>query len=264
MGVKRIRIILPTNESHSYKPEPEKNKKTGFLGMIRRILRFSIQTIMILILLFFIVLLVFRWVPIPSSAFIYQQNSLAQQFPKTYLKAAYEWQDWDGIPTHVALAVVAAEDQRFPKHWGIDIVELKKALAQNKKKRRSRGASTITQQTAKNLFLWNGRSYIRKVIEAAMSLAIEITWPKQRILEVYLNIAQFGDAIFGVKAASQKLFDKTPQELTIKEAAILAAVLPKPAISDVNNPSPELRKRQRWILKQMKQLGGNAYLSKLQ
>jgi len=254
---------LPTNESHSYKPEPENNKKSGFIKVIRQIARFLMQTLMLAVLLFFIVLLVFRWVPIPSSAFIYQQNALAKGSPKTYLKAAYEWQDWDGIPAHVALAVVAAEDQRFPTHWGIDMVELKKAFAQRNKKKRPRGASTITQQTAKNLFLWNGRSYIRKVIEAGMSVAIEVSWPKQRILEVYLNIARFGDATFGIKAASRKLFDKSPKELSIEEAAMLAAVLPKPAISNVNDPRPELRKRQQWILKQMKQLGGNAYLLKL-
>jgi len=143
------------------------------------------------------------------------------------------------------------------------MVELKKALAQRNKKKRPRGASTITQQTAKNLFLWNGRSYIRKIIEAAMSVGMEIAWPKQRILEVYLNIAQFGDAIFGIKQASLKLFDKMPQELSIEEAAMLAAVLPKPAISDVHDPRRDLRAKQKWILKQMKQLGGNAYLRKL-
>ena len=176
-----------------------------------------IGIIVLLVLLFFLILLVFRWVPVPSSAFIFQQNSLAKDAPKTYLPASFEWIDWDEIPMHVALAVVAAEDQRFPKHWGVDMVELKKAFAQRNKKKRPRGASTITQQTAKNLFLWNGRSYFRKFIEAGMSVAIEITWPKQRILEVYLNIAQFGDAIFGIKQASKKLFDKTPNQLTIEE-----------------------------------------------
>jgi len=96
-----------------------------------------------------------------------------------------------------------------------------------------------------------------------MSVAIEITWPKQRILEVYLNIAQFGDATFGIKAVSKKIFNKTPSQLTPEEGALLAAVLPKPAVSNIKKPSPELRKRQQWILKQMKQLGGNAYLNKL-
>lgn len=254
---------MPINDNHSYKPEPEKNKNFGIAKISRKIIRFLVQSFMLLVLLFFILLLVFRWVPIPTSAFIYQQNSLAKEFPKIYSRASYEWLDWDDIPVHVALAAVAAEDQRFPQHWGIDLVELKKALANKSKNKRPRGASTITQQTAKNLFLWGGRSYIRKVIEAAMSVAIEVTWPKRRILEVYLNIAQFGDAIFGIKAASKKLFDKTPKELSREEAAMLAAVLPKPAISNVNDPRPELQKRQQWILKQMKQLGGDSYLRKI-
>lgn len=254
---------MPTNASHSYKPDPEKNKNNGFFGIIHRVLRFLLQTTVVVVLLFFLVLLVFRWTPIPTSAFIFKQNALAENSPKTYLKASYDWVDWDDIPLHVALAVVAAEDQRFPQHWGIDMVELKKAFAQRGNRKRPRGASTITQQTAKNLFLWNGRSYTRKAIEAGMSVAIEMTWPKKRILEVYLNIAQFGDAIFGIKAASYRFFDKSPDELTPEEAALLAAVLPKPAVSNVNDPRPGLRKRQQWILKQMKQLGGNAYLNKL-
>lgn len=233
------------------------------MAIIRRIFRTLVQGVMLVVLFFFIVLLIFRWVPIPTSAFIYHQNSLAKESPKTYLQASYEWQSWDDIPRHMALAVVAAEDQRFPNHWGIDMIELKKALEQSGNNNRPRGASTITQQTAKNLFLWNGRSYIRKVIEAFMSVAIEITWPKQRILEVYLNIAQFGSATFGVKAASDRLFDKETNELTMEEAALLAAVLPTPAASNINNPSASLRKRQQWVLKQMKQLGGNAYLKKL-
>ena len=255
---------MPTNANHSYIPEPEKKRKNPIIRLIRGIFRLSLQTFIVGVLLFFLVLLVFRWAPIPTSAFIFNQNTLAEKSPKTYLKASYEWQDWDGIPLHVALAVVAAEDQRFPQHWGIDMVELKKAFAQQGNRKRPRGASTITQQTAKNLFLWNGRSYTRKAIEAGMSVALEITWPKKRILEVYLNIAQFGDAIFGIKAASHRFFDKTPDQLTPEEAALLAAVLPKPAISDVNDPRPALRKRQQWILKQMKQLGGDAYLRKLE
>jgi len=232
--------------------------------MIRRLFRLLVQVTMLVILLFFIVLFVFRWVPIPTSAFIYQQNSLAKGAPKTYLPASYEWQSWDDIPPDLALAVMAAEDQRFPNHWGIDMIELKKALAQSRDNKRPRGASTITQQVAKNLFLWNGRSYIRKIIEALMSVAIEIVWPKQRILEVYLNIAQFGSATFGVKAASDRLFDKETSELTREEAALLAAVLPTPAASNINNPSASLYKRQQWVLKQMKQLGGHAYLRKLE
>lgn len=250
---------MPTNDSHSYKPQ---TKKWSLARIIRRIFRFLVQGLMLAVLSFFIVLFIFRWVPIPTSAFIYHQNSLAKESPQTYSKASYKWQSWDDIPMHVALAVVAAEDQRFPNHWGIDMIELKKALAQSGDKG-PRGASTITQQTAKNLFLWNGRSYTRKVIEAFMSIAIEMVWSKQRILEVYLNIAQFGGAIYGIKAASEQLFDKKTSELTREDAALLAVVLPRPAVSNINNPSANLRKRQQWVLKQMKQLGGDAYLRKL-
>jgi len=233
-------------------------------GPIKRVLKGLIFIALLVIILLFAVLIIFRWVPLPTSSFIYQQNSLAQASPDTYEKAAYQWADWDEISPQLAIAVIAAEDQRFPNHWGVDTIELKKALSETRSKRGSpRGASTITQQLAKNLFLWNGRSYTRKVVEAGLALAIEISWPKKRILEVYLNVAQFGDAIFGAKEASRILFDKDVKNLTREEAAMLAAVLPRPAVSDVNDPKPALRKKQQWILKQMKQLGGLNYLKKL-
>jgi monofunctional biosynthetic peptidoglycan transglycosylase len=255
-----FRTILPIKEYHSYKADSGKDKKS----FLRRLFTFILQSFLLLVLLIFALLLVFRWVPIPTSAFIYKQNSLAQQSPKIYAKAVYSWIPWEDIPPQVALAVIAAEDQRFPNHWGVDTVELRKALSsKNAKNGRPRGASTITQQTAKNLFLWNQRSYTRKIVEAGLSLAIEIAWPKKRILEVYLNIAQFGDAIFGIKEASRLLFNKQAKDLSIEEAAMLAAVLPKPAIANVNDPGPNLLQRQKWILKQMKQLGGINYLKKL-
>jgi len=234
-------------------------------GPIRDMLRFALQLIVIAVVLFFALLLVFRWVPVPTSAFIYQQNDLAEKSPKIYEKAAYSWVSWDEISPQLAIAVIAAEDQRFPTHWGVDTIELKKALSQNKKgKVRPRGASTITQQLAKNLFLWGGRSYTRKILEAGISVSLEMVWPKKRILEVYLNVAQFGDAIFGANEASRQLFDVDVKDLSREQAAMLAAVLPKPAISNVNDPKPVLRKRQQWILKQMKQLGGLNYLKQLE
>ena len=234
-------------------------------GLLQRILKFVVALSVLVILLFFALLLVFRWVPVPTSAFIYHQNSLARKAPETHDPAEYEWVSWDDISPQLALAVIAAEDQRFPSHWGVDTIELKKALSEKRSaKGAPRGASTITQQLAKNLFLWNGRSYLRKILEAGIALSLEIAWPKKRILEVYLNVAQFGDAIFGAKQSSRILFDKDPIDLTKDEAAMLAAVLPRPAISDVNHPRPELRRKQQWILKQMWQLGGVRYLKKLQ
>jgi len=234
------------------------------LAPLKALFKLLLQLVLVLFVLFFAVLLVFRWVPVPTSAFIYQQNALARESPKTFGRAAYEWVGWENISPQLAIAVIAAEDQRFPNHWGVDTVELKKALKEKRKGNNGpRGASTITQQLAKNLFLWGGRSYTRKIIEAGLSVSLEMVWPKKRILEVYLNVAQFGDAIFGVKEASRRLFDSDAKDLSREEAAMLAAVLPKPAISNVNDPRPELQKRQQWILKQMKQLGGLNYLKKL-
>ncbi len=246
----------------SKKATKEATKKVGWF---KRSLTLLIQTILLLVFLLFAILLVFRWVPVPTSAFIFQQNSLAKASPKIYEPAAYQWTSWDEISPQLAIAVIAAEDQRFPTHWGVDTVELKIALneTRSKKHKNPRGASTITQQLAKNLFLWNDRSYTKKIIEAGLALAIEITWPKKRILEVYLNIVQFSDATYGAKEASKLFFDKNASDLTKEDAALLAAVLPRPAASNINDPSPELVKKQLWILKQMKQLGGLNYLKKL-
>ena len=238
-------------------PEPRRG------GILRAILKKIVQLLLIIVTLFFVLLFIFRWVPLPTSAFIFHQNYLAKQNPEKHEQAAYQWLAWEDISPQLAIAVIAAEDQRFPLHWGVDTIELRKALS-SKRRKGPRGASTITQQVAKNLFLWGGRSYTRKALEAAISVSLEIVWSKKRILEVYINIAQFGDAIFGAKAASELLFDKTAKNLSRKEAAMLAAVLPKPAISNVNDPHPSLHQRQQWILKQMKQLGGLNYLKQLE
>ncbi len=161
------------------------------------------------------------------------------------------------------LAVITAEDQRFPSHWGVDLIEMRNAILNRKGEASIRGASTITQQVAKNLFLWNGRSYLRKGVEIFISLSLELVWSKERILEVYLNVAQFAPVTFGVKAASEKLYDKPPKELTREESAMLAAVLPTPAKSNALEPSETLQKRHAWILEHMEKLGGVTYLNKL-
>ncbi len=227
-----------------------------FLLFIRAILKLVVQVLIFSVLLLFLVLFVLRWLPLPTSSFMLQSKT----------ETHYQWVSWDDISPQFVIAVIAAEDQRFPQHWGLDTVELKKAFTekrQRKGKATPRGASTITQQVAKNLFLWNGRSYTRKAIEAILAVAIELTWPKKRILEVYLNIAQFGDGIFGVSAASNAFYQQQPGELTRQQSAMLASVLPRPAISNVNKPDTRLISKQRWVLKQMKQLGGLNYLKKL-
>jgi monofunctional biosynthetic peptidoglycan transglycosylase len=234
------------------------------ITIIFKLLKLLKWILLSIVIFYLAILIIFRWLPLPTSAFIWNQNQLAAQQPNIYQPARYEWINWEEISPEIAVAVMAAEDQRFPTHWGIDTIELRKVLLNAYHKKGSiRGASTLTQQLAKNLFLWNGRSYSRKVAEAFIAISLELFWSKKRILEVYLNVAQFANVTFGVKASCKLLFHKTPKELTLEQAAYLAAVLPTPAKSDVHNPSDSLKKRQRWILKQIKQLGGVAYLKKL-
>lgn len=156
----------------------------------------------------------------------------------------YDWVSLDEISPNMQLAVIAAEDQKFPNHWGFDFEAIQKAFKFNEKSRRIRGASTISQQTAKNLVLWHGQSWFRKGLEVPITALMEIFWSKERILEVYLNIAEFGHGIFGVEAASRYYFKKSAKNLTQSEAALLAAVLPNPIIYKVNKPSALVRKNK--------------------
>jgi len=167
------------------------------------------------------------------------------------------------ISPQMAVAVVAAEDQRFADHFGFDVKAIEKAMAYNERNRKTRGASTISQQTAKNLFLWSDRSWVRKGFEAYFTLLIETLWSKERILEVYLNIVEFGDGVYGAEAAAQYYFSKPAVHLTASEAALLGAVLPNPNRMKVNAPSTRVRERQAWILNQMNRLGGSQYVNQL-
>jgi len=158
---------------------------------------------------------------------------------------------------------VAAEDQRFARHLGFDFKQIDRALEDRERGRRVRGASTISQQVAKNLFLWPGQSWFRKGLEAGLTVLIELAWSKQRILEVYLNVAEFGRGTWGVQAASQRFFRKDAARLNRSEAALLAAVLPAPKRYRADQPGPYVRKRQAWIERQMVALGGTTYVSGL-
>ena len=175
----------------------------------------------------------------------------------------YQWVDAEKISPYMRLAAVAGEDQLFPYHWGFDFESIREALEHHRRGGRLRGASTITQQVAKNLFLWSGRSYIRKGLEAYFTVLLELLWPKSRILEVYLNIAEFGDGIYGVRAAARTYLRKSPAALTRMDAALLAAVLPNPERFKVRRPSPYVRRRLHWIRQQMEQLGGVGYIRDL-
>jgi monofunctional biosynthetic peptidoglycan transglycosylase len=208
-------------------------------------------------------MLLLRWVDPPTTAFILHSRAVATHGGRSDYTPHYAWVDWAQISPSAPLAVIAAEDQRFPEHHGFDLDAIGDALRERAEGGRVRGASTISQQVAKNVFLWPGRSLTRKVLEAYLTVLLEALLPKRRILELYLNIAQFGEGVYGVGAASRRYFAKPPSALRAEEAALLAAVLPAPARMHVDRPSPYVLERRRWILGQMKQLGGAGYLDGL-
>ena len=199
-----------------------------------------------------------RWIDPPTSAFM-----LARQIDglgEDGFRLRQDWRDLADISPQLPIALVAAEDQKFPLHSGFDLEAIDRAVEGNARGGRVRGASTITQQVAKNLYLWSGGGYVRKGMEAWYALLIELFWPKQRILEVYANIAEFGDGVYGAEAAAQQFFGKPASALTAAEAARLAAVLPNPKRYDAARPGPYVQRRAAWIQRQARQLGGPAYL----
>jgi monofunctional biosynthetic peptidoglycan transglycosylase len=204
---------------------------------------------------------VFSVLPVPFSAVMVERQLGALFSGNFHYLAHSDWVSMDEMTPWMGLAVIASEDQKFPDHWGFDVSAIEKALAHNERNEsRIRGASTLSQQTAKNLFLWDGRSWVRKGLEAGLTVGIETVWSKKRILTVYLNIAEFGEGVFGVEAASQRYFHKPASKMTMSEAALLAAVLPNPIRFRADAPSGYIRSRQAWILRQMRQLGGEGFM----
>lgn len=225
----------------------KRNKSIGFTRLLSRlVIGAAILSVFAVVTL--------RWLPAPTSSFILQAQYGGAG------TVSYGWIDWWDISPDVPIAVIAAEDQKFPEHKGFDFEQIRSALRDNQWRQHPRGASTITQQVAKNLFLWSGRSYVRKALEAYFTLLIEVLWPKRRILEMYLNVAQFGPHVFGVHAASRQYFGKTPAQLNSVEAALLAAVLPNPQRLRLERPSSYVRTRARQIQEQVRHLGGISYL----
>jgi monofunctional biosynthetic peptidoglycan transglycosylase len=203
-----------------------------------------------------------RWLDPPFSSFMAQDwiGGLVERRDRPWVRQ--DWVPWESISPSVPLAVVAAEDQRFPAHGGFDLVELETAWRDYREGGRLRGASTLSQQVAKNLFLWRNKGLLRKGMEAWFTLLIELTWPKQRILEVYLNVAQFGPHTYGVGAASWRYFDRPAAALKDREAALLAAVLPNPIRCRLEAPSAYVKNRAARIRGQMRRLG-KGYLDQL-
>jgi monofunctional biosynthetic peptidoglycan transglycosylase len=227
-----------------------------------RIARFVGLVIVAWVALSWLVVLILRFVPPWTSAMMMERRVEAFVTNEPDFTFRHRWVPADAVSPQVGLAMVAGEDQKFPFHHGFDIDAIQDAIDASDEGKRLRGASTISQQVAKNLFLWNGRSFVRKGLEAYFTVLIEATWPKRRILEVYMNIVELGNGIYGVGAASDVFYHTPPDRLGVIQAARLAAVLPNPRRFRVDAPSAYVQKRTAWIAQQMGQLGGPAYLTR--
>ena len=205
---------------------------------------------------------ILRFLPPPTSAFMVERKLAAWRDGEHGLAIKQRFVPLTDISPELPIALVAAEDQKFPKHHGFDFEAIGDAMDDADDGARLRGASTISQQTAKNLFLWNGRSFVRKGLEAYFTVLLDLIWPKSRIIEVYANVAQFGDGIYGAEAAAQTFFGKSARQLTAHESALLAASLPNPVRLRVDRPSAYQLKRAAWIERQVRQLGGAGYLER--
>ena len=219
----------------------------------RRFLKFTGVAICLLLVIPIVPVIIFKWIDPPVTSFMLQHQI------NSNVKIQYQWVDRQRISKHLAIAAVAAEDQKFPQHFGFDFKQIHSAIKDNLSGKSLRGASTITQQVAKNLFLWEGRSLFRKGIEAYFAVLIEFLWDKPRILEVYLNIAEMGNGIYGGQAASRYYYDKNVWELTLPEACGLIAILPNPKKYRLKPPSAYVSARTLEIQSQVKQLGGFDY-----
>lgn len=231
-------------------------RRSRLSGVLRRIGLYAVGAAALFALASAALVLPWRWIDPPTTAFMLRER-IAGGATLHHL-----WLPLRQISPQLAIAVVAAEDQRFPQHNGFDFAAIQRALEESGR-RQSRGASTISQQVAKNLFLWPGRSLVRKGLEAWFTLWIEALWPKRRILEVYLNVAEFGRRIFGAGAASEIFFGGPARELTLTQASLLAAALPTPKRSSVANPSEYLLRRAAEIEAAARSLGGSGYLARL-
>ena len=234
------------------------SKYKGSLG--QRIKRIVVRMLLAWLGIWVAGIVLFSFLPVPFSAVMVERQLVAWINGRFDYVAHSDWVGHDEISPWMALAVIASEDQKFPVHWGFDVAAIESVLDNSNEK--MRGASTLSQQTAKNLFLWDGRSWVRKGLEAGLTVGIETVWTKRRILTVYLNIAEFGDGVFGVEAASQRFFHKPASRLSMSEAALLAAVLPNPIRFRADAPSGYIRQRQQWIMRQMRQLGGEGFMQR--
>ncbi|MBN1480368.1 monofunctional biosynthetic peptidoglycan transglycosylase [candidate division KSB1 bacterium] len=244
----------PQDEQASLPDETLETKPEQRLTIVFKVLRLLGYGVGAIVVLSILLVLIGRWMPPITTSFMIQQ-SIVNKLAGNKQTIRYRWTSWKEISPHVALAIVAAEDQKFPDHSGFDFQAIAKAQQENRRRKQPRGASTITQQVAKNLYLWPGRSYLRKTLEVYFTILLELLWSKKRILEVYLNIAEFAPNIYGVGAAAEEFWHKKPADLMQREAALLAAVLPNPKRLHADRPSLYVEERIQWIEINMRQLG---------
>ncbi len=237
---------------------PDGRPRRAFRG--GRWLRRSAWLLIGLFLITWLPVLVLRFVPPPTSAYMLERQAAQAWHGHHDFRVHYHWVPFGRIAPVAPLAMVAGEDQTFPFNHGFDIASIRSAIDTAEAGGRLRGASTITQQVARNLYLWSGGGFLRKGIEAYFTVLIDATWPKRRTLEVYANIVELGDGIYGVEAAAQAYWHEPATRLTIHQAALLAAVLPNPRGWHANRPSAYVLRRAAWIERQMRQLGGVGYV----
>jgi monofunctional glycosyltransferase len=243
---------------------------TDYKKVWRQTRQVALQVVAALFLTSVAWVLLYRWVSPPATWLMLDRRAHApvglgyHGIQEDDRRISYHFKSLDEVSAEVPLALIAAEDQRFLLHHGFDGNALWKAAKYNfGGGKRLRGGSTISQQVAKNVFLWQGRSYVRKAAEAYFTVLIELLWDKRRIMEMYLSVAEMGDCTFGVEAASQRYFRKPADKLTRQEAALLAGVLPNPLRFRASNPGPQARAKQRRVVSNMRRLGGTAYVREL-
>ncbi len=230
-------MLFQTMARKSKKKTKPKGQSTG-PGFFRRLRRRVFRGVLAVFALFLIWILAYSVLPVPGTFYMMAESGRQGDM------VDYQWVPMERMSPHLARAVVAAEDANFCAHWGFDLAAIRSAIAEGG----NRGASTISQQTVKNTFLWHGRSWPRKALEAMITPVVELTWSKQRILEVYLNIAEFDRGIFGVEAASRHYFGVGPENVTAQQAAQLAAILPAPKERNAGSPGPFVRRRAAQIV----------------
>lgn len=224
------------------------------MKLVRTIWRIIWKTTMWFFIISIGLTIIYRFVPVPVTPLMVIRLVEQTFDPEKKVRLYKDWVPMSEISRHAPQAVFAAEDQKFLTHKGFDFAAMEKAWENNKKGKRIKGASTITQQTVKNVFLWPGRSYLRKGLEAYFTVLVELLWSKERIMEVYLNVIEMGDGIYGIEAAAQAYYNKPAAKLNRNQAAMIAAVLPNPIRWTPAKPTGYIRGRQSWIMRQMNNL----------